>query len=122
MKHFFHRSLAAAALGAVLAAAAIAQTPQRSTALRLQSITNAVEAVAGMVTLPSVPGGTLVMAVCHECAPQSFTVDTTTEYFIGDKPVTLAELRAAVAAAPGNTLTVSYVIETGVVTQISAVP
>ncbi len=50
------------------------------------------------------------------------TVDTTTEYFIGDKPVTLAELRAAVAAAPGNTLTVSYVIETGVVTQISAVP
>lgn len=120
MKHLIHRSLAAVTLGALLAATATAQTPPRNGTVRFQSLTNAVEAVAGSVTLPSIADGTLVMAICHDCPPQSFVVDAATEYFIGDKPVKLADLRAAVAASPDNILTVSYVLKTGVVTQISA--
>lgn len=121
MKQLILRSVATITLGALLAASALAQTSAGEAKPRFIHVTHAVEAVAGAVVLPSGPGSTLVMSTCHECAPRTFGVNAATEYFVGDQPATLAELRAAVAAAPSSILTVSYVLETGVVKQISAV-
>ena len=121
MKHHIQHSLLAVALGILAAGTAFAQTASRSGPVRFETVTMAVEAVAGLVTLPNGPGGTLVMATCHDCPLQSFTTTAATEYFVDGKPVMLAEVRAAAAAAPRNCMTVSYIVKTGVVTQISVV-
>jgi len=122
MKHTIQRSLLAVALGVLAAGSALAQTASRSGPVRFETVKMAVEALAGSVTLPNGPTtGTLVMATCHECPLQSFTTNAATEYFVDGKSATLAEVRAAATAAPGNIMTVSYIVKTGVVTQISAV-
>lgn len=121
MKHYIQRPLLALALGVLVAGTAFAQTASRSGPIRFETVTMAVEAFAGSVTLPNGPTGSLVMATCHDCPLQSFTTTAATEYFVDGKPATLAEVRAANVAAPRNILTVSYIVKTGVVTQISAV-
>lgn len=121
MKHHIQRSLLAVALGALVAGSAYAQTASRKGPIRFETVTMAVEAFAGSVTLPNATTGSLVMATCHDCPLQSFTTTAATEYFVDGKPATLAHVRAATAAAPRNILTVSYIVKTGVVTQISAV-
>lgn len=121
MKYLTLRSVAQFTLGTLLAASALAQTPSSQVKQRFTTVTQAVEAVAGTVVLPSSPSGTLVMKTCFECVPKSFQVIASTSFFVDEVPATLAELRAAVAEAPSHILTVSYVLETGVVTQVSAV-
>lgn len=121
MKHPIQRPLLAVALGLLAAGAAFAQTASHPGPVRFETVTMAVEVLAGAVTLPNGPNGTLVMATCHDCPLQSFTTSAATGYSVDGKPATLAEVRAATTAAPGNILTVSYVVKTGVVTQISAV-
>lgn len=121
MKHHIQRPLLAVALGLLAAGSVSAQTASRHGPIRFETVKMAVEAFAGSVTLPNGTAGSLVMATCHECPLQSFTTTAATEYFVDGKPSTLAEVRAATTAAPGNILTVSYIVKTGVVTQISAV-
>lgn len=120
MKHPIQSSLLAVALGVLVAGSAFAQTASRKGPIRFETVTMAVEASAGSVVLPNGPTGSLVMATCHECPLQSFTTSAATEYFVDGKSATLAEVRAAATAAPGNIMTVSYIVKTGVVTQISA--
>ncbi len=121
MKHHIQRPLLAVALGLLAAGSVFAQTASRNGPIRFQTVKMAIEAFAGSVTLPNSATGSLVMATCHGCPLQSFTTTDATEYFVDGKAATLAQVRAATVAAPGNILTVSYIVKTGVVTQISAV-
>ena len=74
------------------------------------------------VTLPRSSAGQVVIRQCGECDPEVLRVDGSTRYFLGNrKPVSLAELRAAAAAARKPEQTGVYVFykpETGVVTRI----
>ena len=87
---------------------------------KLRNITIAVEALASSVTLPSSVGGTLAMPVCAACAPRTFQTTEATQFLLDDQPASIASLRDALLKHPNNIVTVSYVVETGVVTQVSA--
>ena len=80
------------------------------------------ETLASSVTLPASAQGALVMAPCHECVPKSFRATATTTYFIGERQVTLAELKADTTRRPQSILTVSYMPLSGILLKVSAEP
>ena len=109
------------ALPAILALGLLAAPqPAGAAAPKLRNITIAVEALPSSVTLPSSVGGTLAMPVCAACAPRTFQTTEATQFLLDDQPASIASLRAALLKHPKNIVTVSYVVETGVVTQVSA--
>jgi len=112
---------AVVAFALLAAAASHAQAPG-SAAPRLQAVTIAAEVVAGSVVLPTAANGSLTMPACANCAPKSYQTTAATRYFIGERPVTIAELHAAVLKSPQGILTVSYDVKSGVVTEVSATP
>ncbi len=104
-----------------LAAAALALW-SAATPAALKNIENAYESDTTHVTLPSGPGGRVVVRECERCKPVALRSDRRTAWFIGSAaaPVTLAALRAAVAEpreAP-RMVTVFYNLDTGVVTRV----
>lgn len=115
-------AFAIAALAALFAvSAAQAQTPG-ATRGRLEAVSVAVEAVAGKVALPASVPGSLVMATCADCTPRSFETTAATRFLVQNRPVSIAELLAAILKNPDGILTVSYLVKTGVVTEVSAAP
>ncbi len=104
-----------------LAAAALALWSAAATA-SLKNIENAYESDTAHVTLPSAPGGSVVVRECDQCKPVRLRSDRRTAFFVGSAgtPVTLAALRAA-AAEPRDAprmLMVFYNLDTGVVTRV----
>ena len=53
-------------------------------------------------------------------SPRTFQTTEATQFLLDDQPASIASLRAALLKHPKNIVTVSYVVETGVVTQVSA--
>mgnify|MGYP001075122814 CR=1 FL=1 len=117
-----HRMLAVltvlGALGGVPADAYAQQQDQRRN--RFVTVERAIETEAGAIILPSTPGGTLVTSLCSGCPPKSLRATASTQYFLGDRQVTLAELTAAVAGRPETFMTVSFLVETDELTRVSA--
>jgi hypothetical protein len=89
-------------------------------AVEFTPIENAVETPASLVTLPSGPGSTLLMATCARCARKPFPATSATTYWVADRQVTPGELQAAVQAQPHAFLTVCYSVATGQLTRITA--
>lgn len=80
-----------------------------------------VEADAGTVYLPSSTLGTLVMKTCGKCPLKSYPVDESTEYLLFEerpRPVTLDELKLAVAGHPDSYVGVTYSSRTGRVVRV----
>lgn len=117
-----HKTRGSLTLAAFLAVAAAATAAAQNAPVRLRSITIASEALAAHVTLPTGADGALVMAPCAGCPARSFPTNTGTTYELNGEPVSVATLRAALLANPQSIVTVSYVVDTGVVTQVSAAP
>jgi hypothetical protein len=109
------------ALALIAACGLLAATqPAGAAGPRLQNITIAVEAFASSITLPASANGPLAMPVCAGCAPKTFQTTAETQYLVNDRPVSIATLHAALLKHPKDIVTVSYVVKTGVVTQVSA--
>lgn len=89
---------------------------------RLENITLAVEAFASSITLPSSEYGTLAMPLCAACPSRTFQTTADTQYLLKNQPVAAATLNAALVRNPKSIVTVSYVVKSGVVTQVSAAP
>jgi hypothetical protein len=91
-------------------------------AATIENVENAYESDTQHVSLPSGPGGTVVIRECSTCKPVRLRVNRETRYFVGaaNAPVTLDALRAAVAAKgkAERLLTVFYSLESGLVTRI----
>jgi hypothetical protein len=105
---------------ALVASIGFAAAVQAQRAPSFETIEVAAEVLAGQVTLPSGPDSSLVMPGCGGCAPKSFPATRSTMYFVGKQQVTLAELAAAIGARPRVPLTVSYSVNTGELTRITA--
>lgn len=103
-----------------IAAGCLTATVQAQGSPGFKTINLAVEAPAGGVVLPSGPNTALIAAPCHGCAPKSFFATATTTYFLNERPASLAELKAAVAAKPETFLTVLYSLKTGELLSVSA--
>lgn len=80
----------------------------------------AVETQAGSVTLPSSPQGSLVVIPCPGCAPKTYLATATSRYLLGEKAVTLPELKAAIIGRPSAFVTVIYHEKTNELYSISA--
>jgi hypothetical protein len=108
----------ALAVFAALPILASAQNPGRP-----QSDSHMVsEALAASLTLPASAGGALVMTPCAGCAPRSLRASATTTYFIGERQVTLVELKDDLIRRPQSIATVSYLARSGALLSISAEP
>lgn len=110
---------ACAALALIAASVAHAQTAG-GPAPRIQMVTIAAEVTAGSVVLPTAASGRLTLPACANCATKTLQTTAATKYFVGDRPVTVNELRAAVLRDPEGILTVNYDRESGVVIEVSA--
>jgi len=110
---------ALAVLAFLAASAGLAQTAANPVP-KIQMVTIAAEVVAGSIVLPTAAGGRLTMPACAGCAPKSFQTTAATRYFVGDRPVTVAELRAAALKSPEGIVTVNYDLKSGVVAEVSA--
>ncbi len=119
MNTTFHLRSAIAAFAFLAAAVGHAQTAD-GPAPGIQMVTIAAEVTAGSVALPTAANGRLTMPACANCAPKDFQTNAATKYFVGDKPVTVVELRAAALKNPEGILTVNYDLKSGVVTEVSA--
>lgn len=124
MRHPTHASRLALAALAMIAASgtlpvALAGGATAPRAVRFESVTIAAEVFAASVTLPPAAGGALVMPACAGCAAKSFPTDAATVYLLKDQPVTVAAMRAAFLEHPQSIVTVSYVVKTGLVTEVS---
>ncbi len=84
----------AALVGALAAAAAGAQLPATTT------IEDCLESGTDLVSLPGTPGGSLSASQCRGCESLRLKFDRQTRYYIGNEPVSYAQLREA--AAKGN--------------------
>ncbi|MBV6416458.1 MAG: hypothetical protein CMLOHMNK_01020 [Steroidobacteraceae bacterium] len=115
--------LAAPAL-AVLLAAPVASAQDAAPRPRGQFavVSVAVEAVAGNVALPASTPGTLTMSTCAGCAPKSFQATVATRFVVKGETVSLAQLHAAMLKNPNGIVTVNYIVNSGVVTEITTAP
>jgi hypothetical protein len=107
-------------LFALAASIGVATTASAQVAPRFDVIEVAAEVLASWVTLPRGPDSSLVMPACGDCPPKSYRVTAATAYYIGDQPVTLGELAAAVGGRPLTPMTVMYSAKTGVITRVTA--
>jgi hypothetical protein len=78
----------ALAIGLLVAAGAGAQRPTRG-------LTGGLETSTQFVRLPSSPGGSLSVKECDDCPALRLDFSGDTRYFVGDKPVSYAQLRKA---------------------------
>jgi len=74
------------------------------------------------LTLPAHTAGQVVISGCEECESSVHSVNSQTEYYVGDSPVELDDLRAAVASQVGTFIYVAYSLDTGFVTRITLTP
>lgn len=74
------------------------------------------------LTLPAHTAGQVVISGCAECESSVHSVNGQTEYYIGNSPVELDDLRAAVAGQVGTFIYVAYSLDTGFVTRITLTP
>ena len=58
------------------------------------------ETAAGVIQLPLRLPGSAAYPVCDNCETHQYSIDASTEYFIGDEPVTLDQMRAEIASRP----------------------
>jgi hypothetical protein len=77
------------------------------------------EVEASSLTLPSFTGGMLSIG-CPSCASQRFTLNSDALFYIGQQPVTFAELKAHIAANPAKAVLVVTPRGGSVVTRIKA--
>jgi hypothetical protein len=110
----FHNRAAALIMVLALAHAQAEEKP------RIVSTRIALETQASAVTLPAGPASTLVLSACSGCAPQSFLATQSTIYLLGDQPVSLAEMKAALAGRPQTLMTVTYSAKTRELTRVTA--
>jgi hypothetical protein len=80
----------------------------------------ALETDTRAVTLPSATDSMMTVAPCSSCPIKSLRATAKSTYYLRDQPVTLAQLRDAVAANPGAFLTVTYSVKTGDLVSINA--
>ncbi|HJR58120.1 MAG TPA: hypothetical protein VJ813_01925 [Vicinamibacterales bacterium] len=76
------------ACGFLAAAAAGAQ-------VRTKGVTGGLESSTEFTSLPAIPGGSLNVKECGDCPSLRLEFRADTRYFIGDEPVSYAELRQA---------------------------
>lgn len=70
-----------------------AATMPLGAAAKIVTVEQAIEASTDTVVLPASAQGTLDLT-CPSCRTHSYRVTDTTGYFVGDTPVTLAQLKA----------------------------
>ncbi len=79
-------------------------------------IEEALELSGHQVQLPSSAGGNLYLRRCAECAPERFRLGSTAAFFVGQRPVSLSELRLATRSS--SPVYVFYHAQEGHVTRI----
>jgi hypothetical protein len=80
----------------------------------------ALETDTRAVTLPSATDSMMTVAPCSSCPIKSLRATAKSIYSLRDQPVTLTQLRNAVAANPGAFLTVTYSVKTSELVSINA--
>lgn len=88
-------------------------------AVTVRTISSVLETSASRIVLPSGVGSTLVL-MCPGCTQRSFVATAKTKYFIGEKEVTLAEMRARLTADPDAGAGVEYSVQTGELVRVIA--
>lgn len=100
-----------AAIGAMLV------TTGASAQARTRGITGGLETSTEFVSLPANAGGSLTVKECGNCPSLRLEFRADTRYFIGDEPVSYAELRQA-ASKGVRGLLVSYRLGTRNLTRL----
>jgi hypothetical protein len=108
------------ALGAALACSLLAAAAT-SAQVRTKGITGGLESSTEFTSLPAQPGGSLNVKECGDCPSLRLEFRTDTRYFIGDEPVSYAELRMA-ADKGVHGLLVSYRLGTRYLTRLRLSP
>jgi hypothetical protein len=67
---------------------------------RMRVLENGIEAWASAIVLPSQSLGTLEFKSCRTCKLHTLEIDRDTEFFVGDREVSFAELKQQFAAKP----------------------
>jgi hypothetical protein len=110
------KRIAMTLLGAALAVASL------NARAELKNLENAYESDVGQITLPGSKSGRVTIRNCPSCRPVVLRVTDKTVYRVGASgpPVTLAQLREAVAQADAGPrlLTVYQSVDSGIVTRI----
>ena len=63
--------------------------------MRTKGVTGGLESSTEFTSLPAIPGGSLNVKECGDCPSLRLEFRADTRYFIGDEPVSYAELRQA---------------------------
>ena len=103
-----------------LAIALVTMNAHAQQAGRIVSTEVALETQASAVNLPAAANGTLVLAPCVGCAPQTFLATAATVYLLGERAVSLAELRSALVGKPDTFMTVAYSAKTRELARVTA--
>lgn len=78
------------------------------------------EVASAMLTLPSMPDGTVAIQGCGACKRLTFTLSRTAQFFIGKQEVSFTDLKRHLHDHPKASVLVVSPINQPVVTRISA--
>lgn len=108
-------------LAASLLAALLCSTVALAGNGKLVAIEEVVETTSFDVQLPSSTGGIALLRRCRSCKQTQHRATAATAYFIGERPVPLADLRAAVSRRQSAML-FGYRRSTGELTRVIVMP
>ncbi len=103
-----------------LLATSAASLAHAQLASKLTTTNIAVEVSAGSIVLPLSATSAATFRPCADCAPKSFPTTASTAYYLEGTPVSLDQLKAAVAGHPERVLTAVYSVKTGELVRITA--
>ncbi len=101
-------------------ALAIAQLPAGAAEDPLGPVEQAIESNSSVTILPATAPSTVSVASCFECVPKYLHLESSTQYFIGKHPVTLADLKKAIATSAGVGLYVFFEPKSKVINRVVA--
>ena len=102
--------------------AVLALTWSMTASAALVELESGYELSTSELTLPAHTAGQVVISGCEECESSVHSVNSQTEYYVGNSPVALDDLRTAVATQVGTFIYVAYSLDTGFVTRITLTP
>jgi hypothetical protein len=111
------RTLAPRLASGLAAVCALLTVSAADAQVRAKGLTGGLETSNRFVTLPAAPRGSLFVRECGECPSVRLEFGSDTRYFIGDQPVSYAQLRE-VAAKGDAGLVVSYRLGTRTLTRL----